>query len=108
MKKAISVCLLLAILPGKIFAAPISQDSFFDVKGEVLTERQMENVEGKGFASFFTGVISGAIMGGVVSACTLLRPSTDYSNPKGSAQSVIDGMWQGALSGALLSITIPI
>ena len=108
MKKAISFFLLLAILPGIIFVSSSSQDSFFDVKGEVRTERQMENVEGEGFASFFTGIISGEIIGGVVSACTLLRPSTNYSNPKGAAQFVLDGMWQGALSGALLSIIIPI
>ncbi|MGD1819140.1 MAG: hypothetical protein ACPKOI_04580 [Pleomorphochaeta sp.] len=108
MKKIIIIFLLLGVLPEILFAGPISQDCFFDVEGDVLTEHQMDNIEGEGFLSFLTGTISGCIMGGVVSACTLLRPSTDYSNPGGAAQSILDGMWQGALSGALLSFTIPL
>lgn len=108
MKKIIVIFLFLVIIPGVLFAVPVPGDSFFDVNGEVLSESQMENVEGEGLISFFTNAILGAVVGGVYASLNLAIPGTDYSDPGGAANSILDGMLQGALGGITVSFMIPI
>lgn len=108
MKRLVATLLLIAVVGMAVFAAPVVCNFDFDLGENAveLTEIQADEVYGKGFASAIGSGVLGAVSSGFVKCCVIAIKG-DYSDPAGSAKSILSSMAEGFVSGAIVGFWLP-